>query len=59
VLAHTQQIFNQPKLSTRLSKSELKTNQLKDKQKQTETDDTQCTIKHTGHETHTQLILSH
>jgi len=41
VLAHTQQIFNQPKLSTRLSRSELKTNQLRDKQKQIETDDTQ------------------
>jgi len=41
VLAHTQQIFNQPMLSTILSRSELKTNQLKDRQKQTETDDTQ------------------
>jgi len=41
VLAHTQQIFNQPRLSTILSRSELKTNQLKGKQKQTEADDTQ------------------
>jgi len=34
VLAHTQQIFYQPKLSTRLSRTELKQPKLKDRLKQ-------------------------